>query len=47
MQEQLVDISQVIQENQKGICFTVLPIVLRIVEIGNARFIENGEISGC
>ena len=33
MQEQLVDISLVIQQSQKGICFTVLPIAQELLNL--------------
>ena len=33
MQEQSVDISLVIQQSQKGICFTVLPIVQELLKL--------------
>mgnify|MGYP000107447173 CR=1 FL=1 len=38
--------SLVIQKNQKGIDFTCSNHSTRIVETGNARFIENDEVSG-
>jgi len=38
-----MNISLVIQQSQKGICFTHST---RIVETGYARFIENGKTSG-
>jgi len=43
IQEQLMDISLVIQENQKGICFTILPIVqelLKLEMIGSLRMVK-------
>ena len=46
MQEQLVDISLVIQKKSKGYMFYRPNHSMRIVKTGNARFIENGEISG-
>ena len=46
MQEQSVDISLVIQKKSKGYMFYCPNHSMRIVETGNARFIENGEISG-
>ena len=33
MQEQSVDISLVIQQSQKGICFTVLPITQELLNL--------------
>ena len=45
-QEQSVDISLVIQQSQKGYMFYCPTHSTRIVESGNARFIENGETSG-
>ena len=46
MKEQSVDFSLVIQKNQKGYMFYCPTHNTRIVETGNARFIENGETSG-
>ena len=46
MQEQSVDISLVIYQSQKGICFTILPIVQKLLKLENARFIENVQTSG-
>ena len=46
MQEQLVDISLVIQKKSKGYMFYRPNHSMRVVKTGNARFIENGEIRG-
>ena len=46
MQEQLVDISLVVQKKTKGYRFYYPNHSMKIVETGNARFIKNGEISG-
>jgi len=43
MQERSVDISLVIQKNQNGICFTVLPIVkglLKLEMLGSLRMVK-------
>jgi len=43
IQERSVDISLVIQKNQKGICFTVLPIVqglLKLEMFGSLRMVK-------
>ena len=46
IQEQSVFSSFVIQKNQKGNRYYYPNHSTRIVETGNARFIENGELSG-